>query len=44
MEIALRDERAALSAAMQAINESVYEWDVATGEMYFSPRLMPRLD
>jgi PAS domain S-box-containing protein len=24
---------------MQAINEAVYEWDIATGEMYYSARL-----
>jgi PAS domain-containing protein len=24
---------------MQAINEALYEWDIASGEMYYSPRL-----
>jgi PAS domain S-box-containing protein len=32
-----REERYAL--AMRAINEGVYEWDVATSEMYYSPRV-----
>jgi PAS domain S-box-containing protein len=27
------------SLAMRAINEGVYEWDVATGGMYYSPRV-----
>ncbi|HEU0157101.1 MAG TPA: GAF domain-containing protein, partial [Stellaceae bacterium] len=36
-ELARSEERYAL--AMRAINEGVYEWDVATGEMYYSPRV-----
>jgi PAS domain S-box-containing protein len=38
-EAALRvsEERHAL--AMRAINEGVYEWDVGSGEMYYSPRI-----
>jgi PAS domain S-box-containing protein len=39
VEDALRDSEQRHSTAMQAINEGVYEWDVATGEMYYSPRL-----
>jgi len=39
MEEALRNSEQRYAAAMQAINEAVYEWDVATGEMYYSPRL-----
>jgi PAS domain S-box-containing protein len=39
MEEALRNSEQRYATAMQAINEAVYEWDVATGEMYYSPRL-----
>ena len=39
MEEALRDSEQRYSTAMEAINEAVYEWDVTTGEMYYSPRL-----
>jgi PAS domain S-box-containing protein len=39
MEQALRNSEQRYASAMQAINEAVYEWDVATGEMYYSPRL-----
>ena len=39
MEDALRDSEQRHSTAMQAMNEGVYEWDIATGEMYYSPRL-----
>jgi PAS domain S-box-containing protein len=39
MEVALRDSEKRYETAMQAINEAVYEWDIATGEMYYSPRL-----
>ena len=39
MEEALRNSEQRYASAMQAINEAVYEWDVATGEMYYSPRL-----
>ena len=38
-ERALRESEARHALAMQAINEAVYEWDIATGEMYYSPRL-----
>ncbi|MBV9859291.1 MAG: PAS domain-containing protein, partial [Alphaproteobacteria bacterium] len=38
-EQALRASEERHAVAMQAINEAVYEWDVATGEMYYSPRL-----
>jgi PAS domain S-box-containing protein len=39
MEEALRSSEQRYATAMQAINEAVYEWDIATGEMYYSPRL-----
>jgi PAS domain S-box-containing protein len=39
MEEALRNSEQRYATAMQAINEAVYEWDVATGEMYYSARL-----
>ena len=39
MEEALRNSEQRYATAMEAINEAVYEWDIATGEMYYSPRL-----
>jgi PAS domain S-box-containing protein len=39
MEEALRNSEQRYATAMQAINEAVYEWDIATSEMYYSPRL-----
>jgi PAS domain S-box-containing protein len=39
MEEALRNSEQRHATAMQAINEAVYEWDIATGEMYYSSRL-----
>jgi len=39
MEEALRNSEQRYATAMQAINEAVYDWDVATGEMYYSARL-----
>src|SRR5437773_2464648 len=39
MEEALRNSEQRYATAMQAINEAVYEWDIASGEMYYSPRL-----
>jgi PAS domain S-box-containing protein len=38
-ERALRASEERHALAMQAINEAVYEWDVASGEIYYSPRL-----
>ena len=38
-EKALRDSEERHALAMRAISEAVYEWDIATGEMYYSPRL-----
>ena len=38
-EQALRESEERYALAMQAINEAVYEWDIDTGEMYYSPRL-----
>ena len=39
IEEALRNSEQRYATAMQAINEAVYEWDIATGEMYYSARL-----
>jgi PAS domain S-box-containing protein len=39
MEQALRYSEQRYATALQAINESVYEWDIVSGEMYYSPRL-----
>jgi PAS domain S-box-containing protein len=36
---ALRDSEERYALAMRAINEGVYEWDVASSEMYYSPRV-----
>jgi PAS domain S-box-containing protein len=38
-EKALRDSEERHALAMMAINEGVYEWDVASGDMYYSPRV-----
>jgi PAS domain S-box-containing protein len=38
-EAALHQSEERYALAMRAINEGVYEWDVATGEMYYSPRV-----
>ena len=38
-EAALRNSEERYALAMRAINEGVYEWDVATSEMYYSPRV-----
>jgi PAS domain S-box-containing protein len=43
MEQALLDSEQRYASAMRAINESVYQWNVATGEMYYSPRLYEAL-
>jgi PAS domain S-box-containing protein len=39
MEEALRNSEQRYATAMEAINEAVYDWDIATGDMYYSPRL-----
>ena len=39
LELALRESEERYALAMRAINEGVYEWDVATGGMYYSPRV-----
>jgi PAS domain S-box-containing protein len=39
MEEALRNSEQRYATAMEAINEAVYDWDIATGKMYYSPRL-----
>ena len=39
MELALRESEGRYQTALQAINESVYEWDIVSGAMYYSPRL-----
>ena len=38
-QAALRASEERYALAMRAINEGVYEWDVATGAMYYSPRV-----
>src|SRR5262249_53437278 len=40
MEQALRDSEERHTLAMQAVNESVYDWNVTTGEIYYSPGVM----
>ena len=35
MAEALRNSEQRYATAMQAINEAVYEWDIATGAMYY---------
>jgi PAS domain S-box-containing protein len=39
LELALREGEERYSLAMRAINEGFYEWDVATSEMRYSPRV-----
>ena len=39
IEQALRESEERHALAMRAVNEAVYEWDIDTGEMYYSPRL-----
>jgi PAS domain S-box-containing protein len=39
MEQALRDSEQRYALAMQAINEGVYDWNIETGEIYYSPRV-----
>jgi PAS domain S-box-containing protein len=38
-EQALRDSEQRYALAMQAINEGVYDWNIATDEIYYSPRV-----
>ena len=38
-EQALRDSEQRYALAMQAVNEGIYDWNIATGEMYYSPRV-----
>ena len=38
-EQALRDSEQRYALAMQAINEGVYDWNIATDETYYSPRV-----
>ena len=42
-ERALRESKERHELALQAINESVYEWDIVSGAMYYSPRLQAAL-
>jgi two-component system, NtrC family, sensor kinase len=39
MEQVLRDREQRYALAMQAINEGVYDWNIETGEIYYSPRV-----
>jgi PAS domain S-box-containing protein len=39
MEESLRDSEQRYALAMQAINEGVYDWNIETGEIYYSPRV-----
>ena len=39
-EQALRDSEQRYALAMQAINEGVYDWNIETGEIYYSPRVL----
>jgi adenylate cyclase len=39
LELALRASEERYSLAMRAINEGFYEWDVATSQMHYSPRV-----
>jgi PAS domain S-box-containing protein len=39
MEQALRDSEQRYALAMQAINEAVYDWNIETGDIYYSPRV-----
>jgi PAS domain S-box-containing protein len=43
MERALRESEERHELALEAINESVYEWDILSGSMYYSPRLYAAL-
>jgi two-component system, NtrC family, sensor kinase len=43
MEQALRDSEQRYALAMQAINEGVYDWNIETGEIYYSPRVRDAL-
>ena len=38
-EQALRESEQRYALAMQAVNEGVYDWNIATGEIYYSPRV-----
>ena len=39
-EQALRDSEQRYALAMQAINEGVYDWNIETGEIFYSPRVL----
>jgi PAS domain S-box-containing protein len=39
-EQALRDSEQRHALAMQAVNEGVFDWNIATGEIYYSPRVL----
>ena len=38
-EQALRDSEQRYALAMQAVNEGIYDWNIATDETYYSPRV-----
>lgn len=39
VEAALRESEERYALAMEAVNESVYDWNVRSGEIFYSPRL-----
>ena len=43
MEQALLDSERRYALAMQAVNEGVYDWNIATGEIYYSPSVRTAL-
>jgi len=44
MEKALRESEARYELAMRAINEGVYDWNIANGTIYYSDRVFKALD
>jgi PAS domain S-box-containing protein len=39
LETALRESEQRYALALEAVNEGVYEWNIETGEVYYSPRV-----
>ena len=42
-EAALRDSEERYALAMEAVNEAVFDWDVASDQVFYSPRLLEML-